>query len=208
MYRTNWGIGHSIKDILEAHKGPFTGQGHKGLYEILTTSWHAQLSINLAMLGSLTIVVAHPIYFFGKRYDPTIRYNDLLDRVLRHRDAIISHLNWASSDMFSDTGYTITTGLCSMDTKYPCFSTRHNSPRCNNKYQFDLGGDNLVAVGRQMFGVGCSISDQGIVIIITGGEILRRVPLPLMGGSVILMGTGIPAGVVIGKNLLNPCLGS
>ena len=62
MYRTNWGIGHGIKDILEAHKGPFTGQGHKGLYEILTTSWHAQLSINLAMLGSLTIVVAHHMY--------------------------------------------------------------------------------------------------------------------------------------------------
>ncbi|CAN2059341.1 unnamed protein product [Malus fusca] len=51
MYRTNWGIGHGIKDILEAHKGPFTGQGHKGLYEILTTSWHAQLSINLAIFG-------------------------------------------------------------------------------------------------------------------------------------------------------------
>ncbi|QCD87181.1 photosystem I chlorophyll a apoprotein A1 [Vigna unguiculata] len=48
MYRTNCGIGHNIKDILEAHKGPFTGQGHKGIYEILTTSWHAQLSINLA----------------------------------------------------------------------------------------------------------------------------------------------------------------
>ncbi|CAN0929587.1 Photosystem I P700 chlorophyll a apoprotein A1 [Linum grandiflorum] len=25
MYRTNWGIGHGIKDILESHKGPFTG---------------------------------------------------------------------------------------------------------------------------------------------------------------------------------------
>ncbi|THU42504.1 hypothetical protein C4D60_Mb00t05230 [Musa balbisiana] len=62
MYRTNWGIGHGIKDILEAHKGPFTGQGHKGLYEILTTSWHAQLSLNLAMLGSLTIIVAHHMY--------------------------------------------------------------------------------------------------------------------------------------------------
>jgi photosystem I P700 chlorophyll a apoprotein A1 len=61
MYRTNWGIGHSMKEILEAHKGPFTGEGHKGLYEILTTSWHAQL-INLAMLGSLSIVVAHHMY--------------------------------------------------------------------------------------------------------------------------------------------------
>ncbi|CAN6892659.1 unnamed protein product [Brassica oleracea] len=133
MYRTNWGIGHGLKDILEAHKGPFTGQGHKGLYEILTTSWHAQLSLNLAMLGSLTIVVAHHMYsmppypylatdyatqlslfthhmwiggflivgaaahaaiFMVRDYDPTNRYNDLLDRVLRHRDAIISHLNW------------------------------------------------------------------------------------------------------------------
>ena len=28
MYRTNWGIGHSIKEILESHKGPFTGAGH------------------------------------------------------------------------------------------------------------------------------------------------------------------------------------
>ncbi|KAL5646710.1 hypothetical protein ACJX0J_005164 [Zea mays] len=133
MYRTNWGIGHGLKDILEAHKGPFTGQGHKGLYEILTTSWHAQLSLNLAMLGSTTIVVAHHMYsmppypylatdygtqlslfthhmwiggflivgaaahaaiFMVRDYDPTTRYNDLLDRVLRHRDAIISHLNW------------------------------------------------------------------------------------------------------------------
>jgi photosystem I P700 chlorophyll a apoprotein A1 len=34
----------------------------KGLYEILTTSWHAQLAINLAMLGSLSIVVAHHMY--------------------------------------------------------------------------------------------------------------------------------------------------
>jgi photosystem I P700 chlorophyll a apoprotein A1 len=24
MYRTNFGIGHSMKEILEAHKGPFT----------------------------------------------------------------------------------------------------------------------------------------------------------------------------------------
>jgi photosystem I P700 chlorophyll a apoprotein A1 len=62
MYRTNWGIGHSMKEILEAHKGPFTGEGHVGLYEILTTSWHAQLAINLALFGSLSIIVAHHMY--------------------------------------------------------------------------------------------------------------------------------------------------
>jgi photosystem I P700 chlorophyll a apoprotein A1 len=122
-----------MKEILEAHKGPLTGEGHKGLYEILTTSWHAQLSINLAMMGSLSIIVAHHMYamppypyigidyatqlslfthhmwiggfcvvgagahasiFMVRDYSPVQSYNNLLDRVLRHRDAIISHLNW------------------------------------------------------------------------------------------------------------------
>merc|ERR1711972_602922 len=133
MYRTNWGIGHSMKEILEAHKGPLTGEGHKGLYEILTTSWHAQLAINLAMMGSLSIIVAHHMYamppypyiatdyatqlslfthhvwiggfcivggaahgaiFMVRDYTPANNYNNLLDRLLRHRDSIISHLNW------------------------------------------------------------------------------------------------------------------
>jgi photosystem I P700 chlorophyll a apoprotein A1 len=133
MYRTNWGVGHSMKEILEAHKGPYTGDGHKGLYEILITSWHAQLAINLAMIGSLSIIVSHHMYamppypyiatdyptqlslfthhmwiggfcvvgaaahaaiFMVRDYNPTISYNNLLDRMIRHRDAIISHLNW------------------------------------------------------------------------------------------------------------------
>ena len=133
MYRTNWGIGHNMKEILESHKGPLTGEGHKGLYEILITSWHAQLSINLAMLGSISIIVAHHMYamppypyiatdyptqlslfthhmwiggfcvvgaaahaaiFMVRDYNPSISYNNLLDRLIRHRDAIISHLNW------------------------------------------------------------------------------------------------------------------
>ncbi|MCU0567858.1 MAG: photosystem I core protein PsaA [Oculatellaceae cyanobacterium Prado106] len=133
MYRTNWGIGHSMKEILEGHKGPFTGEGHKGLYEILTTSWHAQLAVNLALLGSLTIIVAQHMYsmppypylatdyptqislfthhmwiggfcivgagahaaiFMVRDYDPAKNVNNLLDRMIRHRDAVISHLNW------------------------------------------------------------------------------------------------------------------
>ena len=32
------------------------------MYEILTTSWHAQLAINLAMMGSVSIIVAHHMY--------------------------------------------------------------------------------------------------------------------------------------------------
>jgi Photosystem I psaA/psaB protein/LAGLIDADG endonuclease len=72
QYRTNWSIGHSMKEILEAHKGPFTGEGHVGLYEILTTSWHAQLAINLALFGSLSIIVA---YFLWVTLNPTICWN-------------------------------------------------------------------------------------------------------------------------------------
>ena len=133
MYRTNWGIGHSIKTILDNHKGPFTGRGHEGLYENMTTSWHAQLATNLAFLGSLTIIIAHHMYamppypylatdyatqlcifthhmwiggflivggaahaaiFMVRDYDPVVNQDNLLDRVIRHRDAIISHLNW------------------------------------------------------------------------------------------------------------------
>ncbi len=137
MYRTNWGIGHSIKEIHAAHKGDpllFPGAGgHDGLYEFLTTSWHAQLGINLAMGGSVSIIVAQHMYamppypyiaidyptqlslfthhmWIGgfmivggaahaaiamvRDYDPAQHVDNVLDRILRARDAIISHLNW------------------------------------------------------------------------------------------------------------------
>ncbi len=136
MYRTNWGIGHSIKTILDGHKGDpvlFGGEGHTGLYEVLTTSWHAQLAINLAMAGSISIITAQHMYsmpaypyiavdyptqlslfthhmwiggflivgagahaaiFMVRDYDPAKNVDNVLDRVLRVRDAIISHLNW------------------------------------------------------------------------------------------------------------------
>jgi len=55
MYITNFKIGHNIKKILNVHRGHFTSEGHKSIYEILTTSWHAQLAFNLALLGSLTL---------------------------------------------------------------------------------------------------------------------------------------------------------
>jgi photosystem I P700 chlorophyll a apoprotein A1 len=135
MYRTNWGIGHSMKEIYEAHKGPFTGEGHKGIYETFTTSWHIQLAWNLAGMGSLSIIVAQHMYamppypylatdyatslsifthhmwiggflivgaaahaaiFMVRDYNPAMHQNNVLDRFIRHRDAIISHLNWVS----------------------------------------------------------------------------------------------------------------
>ena len=190
MYRTNWGIGHSMKEILEAHKGPFTGEGHKGLYEILTTSWHAQLAINLSNDGIIkyycctsyvcnatislhcnglcntTFIIYSSyvdwwilccwwscscfIFLWFVIMTPANNYNNLLDRVIRHRDAIISHLNWvciflgfhsfglyihndtmralgSPQDMFSDKAISITTNFCTMDSKYPFISTWNNS---------------------------------------------------------------------------------
>ncbi|CAN6483813.1 unnamed protein product [Victoria cruziana] len=191
MYKTNWGIGHDLKDILEAHKGPFTCEGHKGLYEILTTSWHAQLVLNLAMLGSLTIVVAHHMYsmppypylttdhvgatthaiiFMIRDYDPTTQYNDLLDHVLRHRDAIISHLNWVCiflgfcsfglyihndtmsalgrpQDIFSDTAIQLQPIFSQWIQNTHALSPSATAPGATAGTSLTWGGGDLVAVG-------------------------------------------------------------
>jgi photosystem I P700 chlorophyll a apoprotein A1 len=135
IYRTNWRLGHRFNDILIAHKGPYTGHGHDGLYSVISGSWHSQLSLNLSILGSVSIIVRQHIYaippyayiardyatqvslfthhiwiggflivgasahraiFIVRDYDIRNNFNNLLDRVIRHRDTLISHLNWAS----------------------------------------------------------------------------------------------------------------
>ena len=211
MYRTNWGIGHSMKEILEAHKGPFTGQGHKGLYEILTSSWHAQLAINLAMMGSLSIIVAHHMYamppypyiatdyptqlslfthhiwiggfcvvgagahasiFMVRDYNPAQNYNNVLDRIIRHRDAIISHLNWVciflgfhsfglyihndtmralgrSQDMFSDTAIQLQPIFAQWVQNTHTLAAGNTSPNALATSSYAFGGD-IVAVGNKV----------------------------------------------------------
>ncbi|KAL4184127.1 hypothetical protein AMTRI_Chr11g101820 [Amborella trichopoda] len=64
MYRTNFGIGHSIKDLLEAHTPPGgrLGRAHKGLYDTINNSIHFQLGLALASLGVLTSLVAQHMY--------------------------------------------------------------------------------------------------------------------------------------------------
>ncbi|CAN1360006.1 Photosystem I P700 chlorophyll a apoprotein A1 [Linum perenne] len=94
MYRTNWGIGHSIKDILESHKGPFTAMlgsltivvAHHMYsmppYPYLATDYGTQLSLftHHMWIGGFLIVgaAAHAAIFMVRDYDPTTRYNDLL----------------------------------------------------------------------------------------------------------------------------------
>lgn len=137
MYRTNFGIGHSLKEILEAHRPPGgrLGAGHKGLFETITNSLHFQLGLALACLGVITSLVAQHMYamppyafmakdfvtqsalythhqyiagflmvgsfahgaiFFIRDYDPEQNRNNVLARMLEHKEAIISHLSWAS----------------------------------------------------------------------------------------------------------------
>lgn len=64
MYRTEFGIGHTISEILESHKAPRggLGDGHSNLYETINESLHFQLSLALACLGVVTSLVAQHMY--------------------------------------------------------------------------------------------------------------------------------------------------
>jgi photosystem I P700 chlorophyll a apoprotein A2 len=141
MYRTNWSIGHSIKEMLNSKdffgkkvEGPFN-LPHQGLYDAMNNSLHFQLAFALAALGvasSLTAqhmyamppyafiakdfttqstlythhqyiagflmvgAFAHGAIYLIRDYDPELNKGNVLDRVLRHKEAIISHLSWVS----------------------------------------------------------------------------------------------------------------
>ena len=64
MYRTNFGIGHSLKDILEAHQPPSgaLGKGHNGLFDVVNNSLHFQLGLALASVGTICSLVAQHMY--------------------------------------------------------------------------------------------------------------------------------------------------
>ncbi len=141
QYRTNFGIGHSIKEMLNARKffgiqteGQFN-LPHQGLYDTYNNSLHFQLSIHLAALGTALSLVAQHMYsmppyafmakdyttqaalythhqyiagflmigafahagiFWVRDYDPEQNKGNVLERVLQHKEAIISHLSWVS----------------------------------------------------------------------------------------------------------------
>ena len=142
MYRTNFGIGHSMKEIMEAHNPPqgtpfggMIGEGHKGMYDTYNNSLHFQLGWHLACLGVITSLVAQHMYsmppyafiaqdhttmaalythhqyiagflmvgafahgaiFLVRDYDPEANKNNVLARMLEHKEALISHLSWVS----------------------------------------------------------------------------------------------------------------
>jgi photosystem I P700 chlorophyll a apoprotein A2 len=137
MYKTNFGIGHSMREILNAHKPPSgkLGAGHAGMFDTVNNSLHFQLGLALASLGVVTSLVAQHMYamppyafmskdfttmaalythhqyiagflmvgafahgaiFFVRDYDPEQNKDNVLARMLEHKEALISHLSWAS----------------------------------------------------------------------------------------------------------------
>jgi len=64
MYRTNFAIGHDLKEILDAHRPPGgrLGAGHRGLFDTITNSLHIQLGLALASLGVATSLTAQHMY--------------------------------------------------------------------------------------------------------------------------------------------------
>jgi photosystem I P700 chlorophyll a apoprotein A1 len=227
MYRTNWGIGHSMKEILEAHKDPLmmTGNGHKGLYEVFNTSWHAQLAVNLAIGGSVTIIVAQHMYampaypyiatdyatqislfthhmwiggfmicgaaahagiFMVRDYDPAVNNHNVLDNMLRHRDAIISHLNWVCiflgfhsfglyvhndtmrawgrpQDMFSDSAISLKPILANWIQGIHAAAAGSTAPHAAASVSPIFGGD-MVAVGGKVAMAHMNVGDRKSVV--------------------------------------------
>lgn len=137
MYKTCFGIGHSIRQILQYHTPPSKslGDAHRNLYDTITNSLHLQLCFALAALGVACSLTAQHIYtlnpyaflsrnyttqaalythhqyiagflmigafahgaiFLVKDYDPYANKNNVLARILDHKEAIISHLSGIS----------------------------------------------------------------------------------------------------------------
>ncbi|KAK8554283.1 hypothetical protein V6N12_031248 [Hibiscus sabdariffa] len=109
MYRTNFGIGHSIKDLLEAHipPGGRLGRGHKAqhMYSLPAYAFIAQDFTTQAALYThhqyiagfiMTGAFAHGAIFFIRDYNPKQNEDNVLARMLDHKEAIISHLSWAN----------------------------------------------------------------------------------------------------------------
>jgi len=135
VYKTNFGIGSSLKNILNSHRPPesFFNAGHRSIVMEHDNSLHLQLSAALAGLGVITSLVAQHMYalpayvyiakdfttqaalythhqyiagflmvgafahgaiFLVRDYSPEAYSDNVIKRILNHKEAIISHLSW------------------------------------------------------------------------------------------------------------------
>eukprot|EP01018_Ginkgo_biloba_P012454 Gb_11361 [translate_table: standard] len=123
-------------------------------------------------IGGFLIVgaAAHAAIFMVRDYDPTIQYNNILDHVLRHRDAIVSHLNWACiflgfhsfglyihndtmsalgrpQDMFSDTAIQLQPIFAQWIQNTHASAPSSTAPGATTSTSLTWGGGDLLAVG-------------------------------------------------------------
>ena len=142
-------------------------------YPYLATDYGTQLSLftHHNWIGGFCIVGAgaHAAIFMVRDYDPASSYNNLLDRVIRHRDAIISHLNWVCiflgfhsfglyihndtmsalgrpQDMFSDTAIQLQPVFAQWIQNTHFAAPQFTAPNALAATSATWGGD-LVAVG-------------------------------------------------------------
>lgn len=142
-------------------------------YPYLATDYATQLSLftHHNWIGGFCIVgaSAHAAIFMVRDYDPANNYNNLLDRMIRHRDAIISHLNWVCiflgfhsfglyihndtlsalgrpADMFSDTAIQLQPVFAQWIQKTHFLAPGTTAPNALAATSPSWGGD-IVAVG-------------------------------------------------------------
>ncbi|KAF8735567.1 hypothetical protein HU200_014472 [Digitaria exilis] len=102
MYRTNFGIGHSLA---LASLGVITSLVAQHMYSLPAYAFIAQDFTTQAALYThhqyiagfiMTGAFAHGAIFFIRDYNPEQNEDNVLARMLDHKEAIISHLSWAS----------------------------------------------------------------------------------------------------------------
>jgi photosystem I P700 chlorophyll a apoprotein A1 len=142
----------------------------------LRTDYGTQLSLftHHIWIGIFCIVGsgAHAAIFIVRDYDPKNTYNNLLDRVIRHRDSIISHLNWVCiflgfhsfglyihndtisslgrpQDIFRDTAIQLQPVFAQWVQKSHTFAPQVTAPAESAATSIVWGGD-FVAVGEKV----------------------------------------------------------
>ncbi|CAN0594631.1 unnamed protein product, partial [Laminaria digitata] len=145
-------------------------------YPYIATDYATQLSLftHHMWIGGFCIVggAAHGAIFMVRDYNPAINYNNLLDRVIRHRDAIISHLNWVciflgfhsfglyihndtmralgrAPDMFSDTGIPLRPIFAQFIQNIHLAAPTSTAPNALTTASYIFGGD-IVSIGSKI----------------------------------------------------------
>lgn len=174
-------------------------------YPYLATDYGTQLSLftHHNWIGGFCIVGAgaHAAIFMVRDYDPASSYNNLLDRVIRHRDAIISHLNWVCiflgfhsfglyihndtmsalgrpQDMFSDTAIQLQPVFAQWIQNTHFAAPQFTAPNALAATSATWGGD-LVAVGGKVAMMPISLGTSDFLVWL----VLDQVKLRYMLGS-------------------------